>query len=87
MPTDSHQPPTLAFIKYLNIIPATHGTGQIDARAAKRKYYLEEEVRNERLTEGGDFVLSGLCEPLQRSDPHARRFVLCLNNNEEIYLC
>ena len=52
----------------------------ISARAAKRKYYLEEEVRNERLTEGGDFVLSGLCEPLKLSDPQARKFVLCLNN-------
>jgi len=69
MPTDSHQPPTLAFIKYLNIIPATHGTGQIDARAAKRKYDLEEGGRNERLTEGGDFVLSGRSEPLYLSDP------------------
>ncbi|HNV30269.1 MAG TPA: hypothetical protein PKJ83_14085 [Cyclobacteriaceae bacterium] len=38
------------------MLPA-HGTGLNDARAAKRKYYLMEGVRNERLTEGGDFVL------------------------------
>jgi hypothetical protein len=34
-----------------------HGTGLKGARAAKRKYYLREEARNERLKEGGDFVL------------------------------
>jgi hypothetical protein len=41
---------------YLNMMP-DHGNGEKGARAAKRKYYLTEEVRNERLTEGGDFVL------------------------------
>lgn len=39
-------------------MPVPHGTGQKDTRAAKRKYYLNEGARNERLTEGGDFVLS-----------------------------
>jgi hypothetical protein len=43
---------------YLNIVPLPNGTGLKDARAAKRKYYLMEGTRNERLTEGGDFVLS-----------------------------
>ena len=52
----------------------SHGTGQKDARAAKRKYYLEEEVRNERLTEGGDFVLRGRSVPLHLSVPQARNF-------------
>jgi hypothetical protein len=52
----------------------SHGNGQKDARAAKRKYYLEEEVRNERLTEGGDFVLRGRSEPLHLSVPQARNF-------------
>jgi len=34
-----------------------HGTGLKGARTAKRKYYLKEGERNERLDEGGDFVL------------------------------
>lgn len=48
---------------------APHGTGQKDARAAKRKYYLAEEARHERLTEGGDFALSGRSEALRLSVP------------------
>jgi hypothetical protein len=73
-PSDNHQLPTRARNKYLNIMLMSHGIGQKDARAARRKYYLEEEVRNERLTEGGDFVLSGRSVPLHLSVPQARNF-------------
>ena len=48
--------------KYLNMMP-THGTGQKDARAVKKKYYLKEEERNERLKEGGDFLEAGTAYP------------------------
>jgi len=49
------------------------------ARAAQKKYYLKEEARYERLTEGGDFFCSGRSAPLRLSIPHARNFVLCLS--------
>jgi hypothetical protein len=41
----------------------THGIGWKDARAVKKKYYLMEEGRNERLTEGGDFFEAGAAHP------------------------
>jgi hypothetical protein len=63
---------------YLNIT-LHHGIGEQGARAAKRKYYLTEEVRHKRLTEGGDFVLSRRSAPLSAYEPHARNFVLCLD--------
>jgi hypothetical protein len=47
----------------------THGNGQKDARAVKRKYYLREEARHKRLTVGGDFVLSGRSAALRLSVP------------------
>jgi hypothetical protein len=34
-----------------------HGTGKSDARAASKKYYLNEGVKDERLNEGGDFLM------------------------------
>jgi hypothetical protein len=37
-PTDSHQPPILTFMIYLNIMQP-HGTGWKGARAAEKKYY------------------------------------------------
>ncbi len=54
--------------------PTHHGIGRKGARAAKTKYYLEEEARYERQTEGGDFVLSRRSVPLRLSGPHARNF-------------
>jgi len=52
--------------------PAPHGIGQKGARDGERKYYLKEEGRNERLTEGGDFFSPGASEPFHLSDPQAR---------------
>lgn len=71
---------------YLNIGPA-HGIGRKGARAAKTKYYLEEEARYERLTEGGDFVLSRRSEPLRLCGPEARNFGLCLDTFVTWMLC
>jgi len=36
----------------------SHGIGEIAARAANKKYYLSEGVRDERVNEGGDFLFS-----------------------------
>jgi hypothetical protein len=58
---------------------APDGIGEQGARAAKRKYYLTEEVRYERLTKGGDFILSRGSAPLSVYEPHARNFALCLD--------
>ncbi len=74
----NHQPLMRKRNIYLNRT-RSHGIGEQGASAAKRKYYLPEEVRHERLTEGGDFVLSRRSAPLSAYKTQARNFAWCLD--------
>lgn len=74
-PTDSHQPPQLTFIIYLNMTLTT---------GSDRKVQGLPEKNTTRGTcvaggEGGDFFTSRRSEPLQLSIPQARNFVVCLS--------
>ena len=72
-PTDSHQPPILTFIIYLNIMRPHLPALSIVLNRLKVHAQLRQAV------EGGDFFTRRLCEPLPLSIPHARNFVLCLS--------
>ena len=61
-PPSSHQPPMRKRNIYLNITPP-HGNGEQGARAASKKYYLNDGARSKRLSEGGDFFEAGAAHP------------------------